>query len=146
MFRLEGELRMGFVQTLARLLFFWRRSSPRPDQSDTKPSLPRNDALPLGTPTNGRPQGESLPTPLQKKKSQTHRIIQILKDQGYLEYVGGYKNKGFLYKIIDLEKEKSVSKTVSKTTNTNTIFEEIQGEFNDNQNIDYQYRKDNFRF
>lgn len=87
---------------------------------------------------------------IQKRKSQTNRIIKVLQDRGYLKLVGGHRNRGYLYQIMEVEieekKKEKISKTNLKTTKSNTIFEEIQAEFNDNQNIEYQYRKDNFRF
>ncbi len=83
---------------------------------------------------------------IQKRKSQTSRIINEMVEKGYLELVGGYKNRGFLYQIISpLTPKGGTSELKKETPKTKDIFNGFD-DFENNQNIDYQYRKDNFRF
>jgi hypothetical protein len=80
---------------------------------------------------------------IQKRKSQTSKIINELVEKGYLERVGGFKNKGFLYQIITFKEVEKETNTVKKTTSNIDIFEGFD-DFDDNENIDSQYRNDNF--
>jgi hypothetical protein len=79
-------------------------------------------------------------------KSQTHRFIVILLAMNKLEKVSTHhKSIGHLFKIVASEEEKPMVENQSPKTKKETIFDGFD-DFNDNQNIEYQYRKDNFRF
>jgi Fic family protein len=80
---------------------------------------------------------------IQKRKSQTSRIINEMVEKGYLERVGGFRNKGFLYQIITFKEVEKVTNKVEKPTSKVDIFEGFT-DFDDNENIDSQYSNDNF--
>lgn len=83
---------------------------------------------------------------IQKRKSQTNRIINAMLEKGYLELTGGYKNRGFIYRIITKETPQEITKSpIYLTPKEVDIFDDFT-DFKDNENIEYQYRKDNFRF
>jgi hypothetical protein len=85
---------------------------------------------------------------IQKRKSQTHRIINAMLEKGYLELIGGHKNKGFIYRIIVFkEAEKEQEKALKKEDKPNSKKDIFEGfdDFNDNNYIDYNYKSDNYK-
>lgn len=80
---------------------------------------------------------------LQKRKSQTSKIINEMLEKGYLERVGGFRNKGFLYQVITFKEERKATPKVEKLNSKIDIFEGFT-DFEDNENIDSQYSNDNF--
>lgn len=81
---------------------------------------------------------------IEKQKSQTNKIIGEMVQRGYLELVGGYKNRGFLYKIIILNQDNKITDKVEKPTSKVDIFEGFD-DFDNNENIDYNYKSDNYK-
>ncbi len=80
---------------------------------------------------------------LQKQKSQTSKIINEMLEKGYLERVGGFRNKGFFYQVITFKEERKATPKVEKLNSKIDIFEGFT-DFEDTENIDSQYSNDNF--
>ncbi len=81
---------------------------------------------------------------IQKRKSQTSRIINEMVEKGYLELVGGYKNRGFLYQIITFKEQEEATNKVENPNSNKDIFEGFD-DFENNENIDYNYKSDNYK-
>jgi predicted transcriptional regulator len=85
-------------------------------------------------------KSSELQSCLNLSKSQINELLNLFLEHHLIERYG-HKNKGFYYKIIQIRTQQ----IPEKTKQYNDIFDDFT-DFNDNENIEYQYRKDNFRF